>query len=636
MEAQPAGHAAVACKHSLDMAAACQLLAEEDTGDEVSETTCTDVFDASSTRPASESRLSRWGRNLRLALLMGSLVAVLVAAALMTSLSTAAGRSNEGEVATARPARAAASFLAAFSMMQTFKEVLQTLGIDPFRFRCPLPLMPLNQTTASDPRLLVKQCCETYARWQLPYQFPECHDECPTCGLQASRGMLSQSPVAGLAAVAWASAVAVQGAPALMSATGPDGKAAGMASAGQEDLASDGSVSKQQLSEMGLTGHNIIAQVDLGLRSHDTDVCPRIDDWQVFMLNENGENIHARVYKSPSSKLAVVAFRGTQADSLKNWAVDVDIRTRLVNLGDPEDPSVMRAEVHEGFLFAVERVLPEVKKWVTGVGYGTGAVPYGWKLVFAGHSLGGALATLAATLAEVEGWVRKPDAVVTFGAPRVGDQNLNAWWQKQGLCERLLRVNVYNDVVHWMPFAAGAGWWADLGGCVGDLQSCFLKSSPSSAALSEELQFSDRWQHVCPDQEYLVPGAMKGINVKLEDFSPLGGVLTHFIGNGLFGYGYGLLNSGIVLHDERCGLTPEIFPGSVCAAIEDLSGQECLGLRLDAHAEDANACQEKCCDDEWCEVWQFTRGGQCWRGRSQDCRSDTAGAREVLLGQRMH
>merc|ERR1712187_103132 len=269
-----------------------------------------------------------------------------------------------------------------------------------------------------------------------------------------------------------------------------------------------------------------------------------------------------------------------------------------------------------------------------GLDTGEGAVPYSWKLVFAGHSLGGALATMAATIAEIQGWQRRPDALVTFGAPRIGEQNLSTWWEERGLCNRVLRTNVFNDVIHWTPFTASASWWGDLLGCVGDINACFQKES-SAANPGGTLQFSDRWKHICPESEFLVPGAMRGVNSKLQEFSPAGGVLSHFLGNGLFGYGYGVMNSGIVLHDDKCGINPQLFPAFTCQVVEDLAGQRCDGLKIDADSHTAAACSASCCDDEWCEVWQFTKSGQCSRGRSDDCRRDLPGAEDVALSQRV-
>jgi pimeloyl-ACP methyl ester carboxylesterase len=62
--------------------------------------------------------------------------------------------------------------------------------------------------------------------------------------------------------------------------------------------------------------------------------------------------------------------------------------------------------VHRGFAKAARAVLPELVPWVEDRAAS--------RLILAGHSLGGALATLAAT-------VLRPTLVVTLGAPRVGD-----------------------------------------------------------------------------------------------------------------------------------------------------------------------------------------------------------------------
>eukprot|EP00449_Zooxanthella_nutricula_P038081 CAMPEP_0198602870 /NCGR_PEP_ID=MMETSP1462-20131121/151235_1 /TAXON_ID=1333877 /ORGANISM="Brandtodinium nutriculum, Strain RCC3387" /LENGTH=71 /DNA_ID=CAMNT_0044334637 /DNA_START=18 /DNA_END=229 /DNA_ORIENTATION=- len=70
----------------------------------------------------------------------------------------------------------------------------------------------------------------------------------------------------------------------------------------------------------------------------------------------------------------------------------------------------------------------------------------------------------------------------------------------------------------------------------------------------------------------------------MEDYSPLGGIFAHFLTNGLFGYGYGLMFGGVILHDDHCGMRPDMFPRFECSVLEDLSGVQCMGLDLDAAA----------------------------------------------------
>lgn len=98
--------------------------------------------------------------------------------------------------------------------------------------------------------------------------------------------------------------------------------------------------------------------------------------------------------------MAVVSFRGTQMnqkDDLKHaltfWKVP---------FGD--------MKVHKGFIESLESLVPNVLVDLKNV-------PEGKRIVFVGHSMGGALATLLCV-------VYKPDELCTFGAPRVAGHEL--------------------------------------------------------------------------------------------------------------------------------------------------------------------------------------------------------------------
>jgi hypothetical protein len=321
-----------------------------------------------------------------------------------------------------------------------------------------------------------------------------------------------------------------------------------------------GSLFGKKVGSITVAGHGMAGHLKVGMSRHAVpNMCPSVDDWETHMLNEEESNIHARVFKSPGAKIALVVFRGTELTSTKNMQVDADIRRVRLELGGEEKDGPTASYVHEGFYSALDRVLPEVKKWVNGNVLELGLmVPKDWTLVFAGHSLGGALALLAATQAEAQAWERRPDATIVFGAPRIADENLDSWWRKRGLCKKVLRVNAYNDVIHWMPFVKHWDWWkvaTGFLGCLADLKECLTHGPGASLQSGDNATvFSDRWTHVCNESEVVVPSAMKGINERLEEFSPLGGTLAHGIDNCLYGYGYGVLHGGIADRDNICGI----------------------------------------------------------------------------------
>ena len=104
----------------------------------------------------------------------------------------------------------------------------------------------------------------------------------------------------------------------------------------------------------------------------------------------------------PANRLALVAFRGTEPDS----AFDIGIDASLAPL--PWDGAGL---VHAGFAAAFDSVRAPIEQWLGTAGAGRTA------LLLCGHSLGGALATLAASV-----W--RPAQLITIGSPRVGDRQL--------------------------------------------------------------------------------------------------------------------------------------------------------------------------------------------------------------------
>jgi pimeloyl-ACP methyl ester carboxylesterase len=129
-------------------------------------------------------------------------------------------------------------------------------------------------------------------------------------------------------------------------------------------------------------------------------------------------------YVAAASRFVIVCFRGTDVAELENLLTDVKIR--LV-------PDEGGGRVHSGFKAALDLVWRELSEQLSRLADGR-------SLWFTGHSLGAALATLAAR--------RFPSAasLYTFGSPRVGDQEFNDIYPV-----RAYRVVNDKDMVAFLP-----------------------------------------------------------------------------------------------------------------------------------------------------------------------------------------
>lgn len=101
-----------------------------------------------------------------------------------------------------------------------------------------------------------------------------------------------------------------------------------------------------------------------------------------------------------NKETGIVVFRGTDADDPTDIGDDADFILKSWEHG---------SKVHTGFARAFDEVRPALTNAVQEMG---------GPILFTGHSLGAALATLAASLYKRPG---KAGALYTFGSPRVGD-----------------------------------------------------------------------------------------------------------------------------------------------------------------------------------------------------------------------
>jgi pimeloyl-ACP methyl ester carboxylesterase len=134
------------------------------------------------------------------------------------------------------------------------------------------------------------------------------------------------------------------------------------------------------------------------------------------------------VAEAPSGM--VVSFAGTDPMVAANWVTDFDIRIGPDGL-------------HRGFADAIDLVWDELEVVIAGAGK---------PAVLLGHSLGGALAVVAAwRIACAADSASGIARVVTFGSPRGGNAAFAAAYRMRGLWPRTLRLHHGSDIVPFVP-----------------------------------------------------------------------------------------------------------------------------------------------------------------------------------------
>jgi triacylglycerol lipase len=135
-----------------------------------------------------------------------------------------------------------------------------------------------------------------------------------------------------------------------------------------------------------------------------------------------------QAYLMGNDDLAVLAFRGTQSDNLRDWMTDAKI---LLVPG-------CSGKVHAGFLEGVNWIWTDLLRELPRFRQNN------QRLFVTGHSLGAALATVAT--AKLQEAKQPVDGLYTFGSPRVGDKKFaDAFDQVFG--QRAFRLVNNNDVV---------------------------------------------------------------------------------------------------------------------------------------------------------------------------------------------
>ena len=186
------------------------------------------------------------------------------------------------------------------------------------------------------------------------------------------------------------------------------------------------------------------------LREH-----PRgISDFKFFdSRNRYG---HTQAFGFVLSGTAYMVFRGTEFLTWADWATDFD--TRLTTKLDDERYEREKRWIgarepgrHTGFAIAWGHVRGEVYAWIDQLLDSRSAD----RIVLSGHSLGGALAKLAAfDFATHPTRNYEIGAVITFGAPLVGDETFKAAYESApGLARRTIRIAASLDLITMLTLA---------------------------------------------------------------------------------------------------------------------------------------------------------------------------------------
>jgi hypothetical protein len=135
----------------------------------------------------------------------------------------------------------------------------------------------------------------------------------------------------------------------------------------------------------------------------------------------------------------VVSYRGTS--NFKNWLINLNIN--LTNLGINHTSPI---RVHSGFNKAANALVPKIYNLLDKAKKQNPE----YKVVFTGHSLGGALATLSAVKFAERGVIKWSDIqIITFGQPRVGDASFANYLNSKPI--ESARVTTRGDIVAISP-----------------------------------------------------------------------------------------------------------------------------------------------------------------------------------------
>ena len=205
----------------------------------------------------------------------------------------------------------------------------------------------------------------------------------------------------------------------------------------------------------------IVGRTSSGLGYDKGKVVCQLKDWVASAYEK--DNTELILFKHSGQKLAVFGFRGTEPTNIGDWKKNFDMELADGSIGS------RKFKIHKGFRDRYLTIAAWFEERYRALGED-------YRIVITGHSLGGALATIAAAYAGGK-LQRPPDAVITFASPKVGDTDFVDYYKKTVSCGRTLRITAKFDVFTKVPSGKGYtnvcnalevdgrksnSWWASL------------------------------------------------------------------------------------------------------------------------------------------------------------------------------
>ncbi|GFR45731.1 hypothetical protein Agub_g7147 [Astrephomene gubernaculifera] len=169
-------------------------------------------------------------------------------------------------------------------------------------------------------------------------------------------------------------------------------------------------------------------------------------------VDATSTDTQAWMLANKESKTVVLSFRGTETSQWKDIFSDLNLFQIQPKSLKPKNPKIT---VHKGFLAAYESIRETItallETVLNGSCNGCSSNGSNWRILVTGHSLGGALATLASYDLKLRDATRDITCY-TYGAPRVGNKAFAE--EYNSLVPHTFRVTNKYDIVASVPRVA--------------------------------------------------------------------------------------------------------------------------------------------------------------------------------------